>query len=248
MDNGDVTYGLKSLPEHPWDARQFDLAVQDDEWLDRQAAELDKAVAAAVGTSGLAVIETARGVIAALRRRRSGEDEDFGPIGGAGVSSTFVNERDNTITVRAERNAAGDLVRTIMIGPMSMVENIMTPKEALVLHAVLEEVMGVRAIPDEVLDGEEPATPYALFEAIEKAASGPFNGDIYGPAAALGTIKTLAIAGRVALTQLTESAVREMSAIDETIRYPEGATPEERASIDDTVNFHRNIARQMGMG
>lgn len=247
MDNGDVTYGLESLPEHPWDPKQFDLGVQDDVWLDRQMAELDKAVGAAVGTSGLAVLETARGVIAALRRRRSGEDEAFGEIGGPGVESTFVNERGNTITVRAERNAAGDLVRTIMIGPMSMVENIMTPKEALVLHSVLEKTMGVRAIPAEMLDAPEERSPYSLFDTIHEVASGPFKGDIYGPAEALNQIKTLSAAGMVSLTQLADRAVQEMATFDDTIRYPEGSTPEQRASIDDTVNFHRNVARQMGM-
>lgn len=176
MGTGDVSYGLKDFPAHPWDPKQFDIAVQDDDWLDRQAAELDQAVSAAVGTPGLAVIETARGVIAALRRRRSGDAEAFGEPG-RGVAATLVNERGNTISVKAEINADGSLVRTIMVGPTSMVENIMTPKEGLAQHGALGKLMGVRDLATVELDGPESYSTdidflYALSESFEGSATG----------------------------------------------------------------------------
>ena len=176
MGTGDVSYGLKDFPAHPWDPKQFDIAVQDDDWLDRQAAELDQAVSAAVGTPGLAVIETARGVIAALRRRRSGDAEAFGEPG-HGVSATLVNERDKPITVKAERNAEGSLVRTIMIGPDSMVENIMTPNEALTQHGALGKLLGVRDLTAVELDGPDACRTdvdflYALSDSFTGSPTG----------------------------------------------------------------------------
>lgn len=136
--SGEPYAGADTLPADPWNEEQFDLVIQDDEWLDRFAARLDRAVEHAVGTSGLSVIESARGVIAALRRRRSGEADDFGePVERSTVR--FTNEKGTPIRAGFEQSSKDPmLVRLWMESPTSRVENTMTHAEALAIWTLLQ--------------------------------------------------------------------------------------------------------------
>lgn len=135
--------GADSLPADPWSDAQFDLVVTDDVWMDRFHARLDRAVEHAVGTSNLGTIETARGVVAALRRRRNGEDADFGDVEDSSTV-TFRNELGNPIRAGIARSKKDPrLIRLWMESPTSRVENIMTNAEGLGLHTLLQSLFKV---------------------------------------------------------------------------------------------------------
>lgn len=148
------------LPANPYSPEQFDVCILDDNWLRSVAQRMDKAVEHAIGTPGLADIETARGVIAAFKRRRDGVDEAFGDAG-RGVRTQFVNENGKTIKAGVTLAENGRQVLVWMSSPDSTVENIMTPMEALAYQGLLTKVFNVRDVSTAEIDGDLPPSIHA---------------------------------------------------------------------------------------